>query len=56
MKKIALSTLIALTMVLPASGQSVPTALPTLTWPDDTVTTSTKGCAPAAQTVCTLSE
>ena len=54
MKKIASAALVAMMLVLPASAQTLSTMLPTLTWPDETITTSTKGCTP--QTVCTLEE
>ena len=54
MKKIAASTLVALALVLPAKGQTMSSLTPSLTFPDTTITPSTKGCAP--QTVCTLQE
>ncbi|MBK6465988.1 MAG: hypothetical protein IPL38_13010 [Rhodobacter sp.] len=57
MKTRLAATLTALALLaLPASAQTLSTLLPTLSWPDDTVTTSTKGCDAATQTVCTLRE
>jgi len=54
MKKIAAATLIAFALVLPAKGQTMSTLTPSLTFPDTTITPSTKGCTP--QTVCPLQE
>lgn len=57
MKTRLAATLTALALLaLPASAQTLSTLLPTLSWPDDTVTTLTKGCDAATQTVCTLRE
>ncbi len=54
MKTLMSATLAVLMLAaVPASAQTLGTMLPTLTFPDDTVTPSTKGCDPAAQ-VCTL--
>lgn len=55
--KTTLSTILATLMLMsaPAMAQTLSTMLPTLTWPEDMVTTSTKGCTPeAGQTVCVL--
>lgn len=51
------ATLLALALLSGvAQAQTLSTMLPTLTWPDDQVTTSTKGCVADAMTVCTLEE
>jgi hypothetical protein len=51
------ATLIALSLLAGAAqAQTLSTMLPSLTWPDDQVTTSTKGCVPDANTVCPLQE
>ena len=55
MTKIAAVALAALMLALPATAQTMSTLLPTLSFPDDTVITSTKGCA-TGQTVCTLQQ
>lgn len=61
MTRLALALAPVLTLLLlaalPASAQTMGTLLPTLTWPEDDVTTSTRGCASAttAQT-CILRE
>ncbi|MEZ5798528.1 MAG: hypothetical protein R3D63_14275 [Paracoccaceae bacterium] len=49
----ALMAALALTAA-PAVAQTMGTLVPTLTWPDGTVTASTRGCDPAA--VCILEE
>jgi hypothetical protein len=61
MKRIALALAASLslsaTVAAPVAAQSLNILLPTLTFPTDTVTTSTKGCAaPVASTTCTLAE
>ena len=57
MKRIALVLAASLSLAAPVAAQSLNILLPTLTFPTDTVTTSTKGCAaPVASTVCTLAE
>jgi hypothetical protein len=61
MKRIALvvaaSLSLAAPVAAPVAAQSLTVLLPTLTFPTDTVTPSTKGCAPAkTTTTCTLSE
>ena len=51
------AALSALTLLaLPATAQTMSTLMPTLTWPDETVTPSTKGCDASGQTVCTLKQ
>ncbi|MFZ1470320.1 MAG: hypothetical protein WAT09_15290 [Paracoccaceae bacterium] len=55
------ATLVAAALALvagtvPATAQTMSGLLPTLTWPDDTVTPSTKGCAPDTKAVCVLQE
>ncbi|GAB1361930.1 hypothetical protein MASR1M32_11660 [Rhodobacter sp.] len=44
MKKTLIASIAALFLAAPAMAQSLDTLLPTLTWPDDGVTVSTKGC------------
>lgn len=61
MKRIALvlaaSLSLAAPLAAPVAAQSLNILLPTLTFPTDTVTTSTKGCAPVATTsTCQLAE
>jgi hypothetical protein len=57
MKTLLSATLATLMLAaVPAQAQTLGTLLPALTWPDDTVTGSTKGCDSAATTVCTLQE
>jgi hypothetical protein len=47
----------SLALAAPVAADSLGTLLPSLSFPTDSVTTSTKGCeAPAAGSVCTLSE
>ena len=49
MTRIALALAAALALATPVAADSLGTLLPTLTFPTDTVTTSTKGCdAPLA--------
>ncbi len=55
MKTFVSATLAALMLAaLPAQAQTLGTMLPSLTWPEDTVTSSTKGCDTPAVAVCTL--
>ena len=61
MKRIALvlaaSLSLAAPLAAPVAAQSLNILLPTLTFPTDTVTPSTKGCAvPVAGSTCTLAE
>lgn len=48
MKKTVIASLAALLLAAPATALSMDTMLPTLTWPEDGVTVSTKDCAPTA--------
>lgn len=51
------AVLIALALAMPAGAQTLDMLLPALTFPTDTVTGSTKGCAPEAATpVCIRQE
>jgi hypothetical protein len=55
MKSFAIVALSALTLLaVPAQAQTMSTLLPSLTWPEGDVTTSTKNC-PAPQ-VCPVQE
>ena len=57
MKRIALVLAASLSLAAPVAAQSLNILLPTLTFPTDTITTSTKGCAaPVTSTTCTLAE
>jgi hypothetical protein len=57
MMKTVSATLLALALLSGAAqAQTLSTMLPTLTWPDDQVTTSTKGCVTNTATVCTPKE
>ena len=51
MKKTLITSITAMMLAAPAMAQSLATLLPTLTWPDDGVTVSTKGCE-AKAAVC----
>ena len=54
---LALALAVALSLAAPVAAQSMDILLPTLTFPTDTVTPSTKGCeAPAVGTTCQLTE
>lgn len=55
MKHVALALVAGLALAAPAAAQSFAVLLPTLTFPDDSVTPSTKGCEPKAAT-CQLAE
>lgn len=48
MKKTLAASIAALLLAAPAMALSLDTMLPTLTWPEEGVTASTKGCEPAA--------
>lgn len=48
MKKTLIASAAALLLAAPAMAQSLDTLFPRLTWPDEGVTVSTKGCEPAA--------
>jgi|GEM_PF-1487482 len=57
MDRIALAVAVTLSLVAPVAAQSLNILLPTLTFPTDTVTPSTKGCdADATKPVCQLAE
>jgi hypothetical protein len=57
MERVALVLAVTLSLVAPAAAQSLNILLPTLTFPSETVTTSTKGCeVPASGTTCQLGE
>jgi hypothetical protein len=57
MKRIALVLAASLSLTAPVAAQSLNILLPTLTFPTDTVTPSTKGCgAQVASPTCTLAE
>lgn len=57
MTRFALSLVASLTLAAPVAADSLTVLLPTLTFPTDTVTPSTKGCeAPATQTTCQLAK
>ncbi|MBP9183860.1 MAG: hypothetical protein KBF78_12055 [Fuscovulum sp.] len=59
MKTLAPAAALALTalmLALPVQAQTMGTLLPTLTWPEGDVTTSTKGCEGQAVAVCTKGE
>lgn len=54
MKKTLIASVAALLLAAPAMALSMDMMLPRLTWPEDGVTISTKGCEPAA--VCVLAK
>lgn len=57
MNRVALALAVTLSLAIPASAQSLTVLLPSLSFPTETVTPSTKGCeAPAAGTTCQLAE
>lgn len=57
MKSLALVLAASLSLAAPVAAQSLTILLPTLTFPSDPVTPSTKGCAsPVAGSTCTLAE
>lgn len=57
MNRIALVLAATLALSLPAAAQSLTVLLPSLSFPTETVTPSTKGCeVPAAGTTCQLAE
>ncbi|HLQ18651.1 MAG TPA: hypothetical protein VK146_06685 [Tabrizicola sp.] len=53
MTRFALAFAASLALAVPVAADSLGTLLPSLTFPTDTVTESTKGCE-AAQPACTL--
>jgi hypothetical protein len=60
MERIALAFALALSfatsLAAPVAAQSMDVLLPTLTFPTDTVTPSTKGCAAQVTPVCQIAE
>ncbi len=57
MPRFAIVLAASLALAAPVAADSLGTLLPTLTFPSDTVATSTKGCnAPAGQPTCQLDE
>lgn len=57
MKRIALVLAASLSLAAPVAAQSLDVLLPTLTFPTDTVTPSTKGCATSVTAgICQLAE
>lgn len=57
MSRLAYALAASLALAAPVAADSLGTLLPSLSFPTDTVTPSTKGCdAPATKTACTLSE
>ena len=57
MTHVAYTLAASLALVAPVAADSLGTLLPSLSFPTDTVTTSTKGCeAPAQGEVCQLAE
>jgi hypothetical protein len=56
MERIALAFALALSFAAPIAAQSMDVLLPTLTFPTDTVTPSTKGCAADVTPVCQIAE
>ncbi len=57
MERFVLALAVTLSLTAPVAAQSLNILLPNLTFPTDTVTTSTKGCkADATKAVCDLAE
>lgn len=57
MTRVALALAAALAFTAPVAADTLGALLPTFTFPDDTVTSSTKGCAtPTTQAACQLAE
>lgn len=57
MDRIALAFALALSLAAPVAAQSMDVLLPTLTFPTDTVTPSTKGCEVSVpNVVCQIAE
>lgn len=57
MTRFALALAATLALAAPVAADSLGTLLPSLTFPDDTVVTSTKGCVgPDTQPACKLAE
>ena len=55
MNRLAFALVAATAFAAPVAAESLATLLPTLSFPDDVVTSSTKGCDPATET-CEASE
>lgn len=57
MTRFTLALAAGLALATPVAADSLGTLLPSLSFPADTVTTSTKGCdAPMTRPICTLAE
>lgn len=57
MTRIAFALVATFAVAAPVAADSLTTLLPTLTFPDSSVVTSTKGCAdPTTQPACQLAE
>lgn len=57
MHRFALAIAASLSLAAPVAADSLAVLLPSLTFPDTTVTTSSKGCgAPATTATCQLAE
>lgn len=57
MERFALALAVTVSLTVPVAAQSLNILLPTLTFPTDTVTPSTKGCdADATKPICQLAE
>ncbi|MFN3994503.1 MAG: hypothetical protein ACK4IU_16525 [Tabrizicola flagellatus] len=57
MDRFALALAVTLSLAIPASAQSLTILLPSLSFPTETVTPSSKGCeAPQAGTTCQPAE
>lgn len=56
MNRLALALAVTLSLAIPASAQSLTILLPSLTFPTETVTPSTKGCEVPAGTTCQPAE
>jgi hypothetical protein len=57
MNRFALAVAFALSLAAPVAAQSMDVLLPTLTFPTDTITPSTKGCeVSATKAVCQITE
>jgi hypothetical protein len=52
MKRLVLVTTIAALLAAPVAAQSLSVLLPTLSFPDQVTTTSTKDCVPTRTVVC----
>lgn len=56
MPRVVLALAASLALTAPAAADSLTFLLPNLTFPDTTVTTSTKGCNAPEATTCQLGE